>query len=108
LTLNARILYLGVKEAVKGVVPLRIHKGIEATRKQKQAKTEREAKEAGILMPVKRKKKPEKVKERGLKTTAGVGKFKNGMLKINARDIRWVNNSGQAPRRGKSVKKLLK
>jgi hypothetical protein len=108
LTLDARISHLGGKEAVKGVVPIRIRKGIETTRKQKEQKTEREAKEAGILMPVKRKKKPEKVQERGLKTTAGVGKFKNGMLKINARDIRRVNNSGQTPRRGKSVKKLFK
>src|ERR1700733_5915117 len=56
LTLDARISHLGGKEAAKGVVPIRIRKGIETTRKQKQQKTEREAKEAGILMPVKRKK----------------------------------------------------
>jgi hypothetical protein len=108
LTLDARISHLGGKEAVKGNVPHRIRKGIETTRKEKQAKTEREAQEAGILMPVKRQAKPQKARERGLRTTSGVGKFKNGMLKINEREIRRVNNSQGGPRRGKSVKKLFK
>jgi hypothetical protein len=60
-------------------------------------------------MPVKRKSKPVKVRERGLKTASSVGKFKNGMLKINEREIRRVNNSGsRLGRRGKSIKKLFK
>ena len=107
MTLDARISHLGGKEAAKGNVPLRIRKGIETTKKQKQEKTEREAQEAGILMPVKHKKMPGKVRERGLKTAAGVGKFKNGMLKVNQQEIRRVNNM-KGPRRGKSVKKLFK
>jgi len=65
-----------------------------------------EAKEAGILMPVKRKAKAEK-RERGLGTTSGVGNFRNGMLKISEWDIHKVNNIGsQVHRQGKS--KLFK
>ena len=94
LTLDSRISHLGGKETPKGNVPLRIRKGIEAAKAKRQEKSEREAQEAGILMPVKRKSKPMKVRERGLKTPSGVGKFKNGMLKINEREIRRVNNSG--------------
>jgi hypothetical protein len=109
LTLDARISHLGGKEIAKGNVPLKIRKGIETAKKTRQEKGEREAKEAGILMPVKRKAKVEKPRERGLKTASGVGKFKNGMLKINEREIRRVNNSGsQGQRRGKSIKKLFK
>jgi hypothetical protein len=91
-------------------MPLRIRKGIEAAKVKRQEKSEREAQEAGILMPVKRKTKPMKVRERGLRTTSGVGKFKNGMLKINEREIQRINNSGRSgkQRRGKSIKKLFK
>jgi len=93
----------------KGNVPLRIRKGIEAAKAKRQEKSEREAQEAGILLPVKRKSKPMKVRERGLKTASSVGKFKNGMLQIKEREIRRVNNSGSGlGRRGKSVKKLFK
>ena len=112
LTLDSRISHLGGKEIPKGNVPLRIRKGIEAAKVKRQEKSEREAQEAGILMPVKQKSKPVKVRERGLKTASSVGKFKNGMLKINEREIRRVNNSGSRPgrpgRRGKSIKKLFK
>ena len=78
----------------KGNVPLRIRKGIDAAKAKRLEKSEREAQEAGILLPVKRKSKPVKVRERGLKTASSVGKFKNGMLQINEREIRRVNNSG--------------
>jgi hypothetical protein len=109
LTLDSRISHLGGKEIPKGNVPLRIRKGIEVAKAKRQEKSEREAQEAGILMPVKLKSKPLKVRERGLKTPSGVGKFKNGMLKINEKEIRKVNNSGSGiGRRGKSVKKLFK
>jgi len=109
LTLDSRISHLGGKESPKGNIPLRIRKGIEAANVKRQEKSEREAQEAGILMPVKRKSKPTKVRERGLRTASGVGKFKNGMLKINEREIRRVNNIGSGlGRRGKSVKKLFK
>jgi hypothetical protein len=109
LTLDSRISHLGGKEIAKGNVPLRIQKGIETAKAKRREKSEREAQEAGILMPVKRKSKPEKVRERGLRTVSGVGKFKNGMLKINAREIRRVNNAGSGkPHRGKSIKKLFK
>src|SRR5271155_1268583 len=64
LTLDARISHLGGKEAAKGNVPLRIRKGIETAKIKRQEKIEREAQEAGILMPVKRKSKPEKVRTR--------------------------------------------
>jgi Domain of unknown function (DUF4602) len=100
---------LGGKEANKGNVPLRIRKGIQNAKKQREEKKEKEAREAGIVMATKQKNKPEKTRQRGLKTTAGVGKFKNGMLKINERDIRRINNSGsKSGRRGKSIKKLFK
>ena len=109
LTLDSRISHLGGKEIAKGNIPLRIQKGIEIAKAKRRKKSEREAQEAGILMPVKRKSKPEKVRESGLKTSSSVGKFKNGMLKINAREIRRVNNAGSGkPRRGKSIKKLFK
>jgi hypothetical protein len=109
LTLDARISHLGGKEVTKGNVPLRIRKGIQTAKKTRQEKGEQEAKEAGILMPVKRKAKASKPRERGLNTASAVGKFKNGMLKINEREIRRVNNSGsQGQRRGKSIKKLFK
>jgi len=86
-----------------------MRQGIESARKKRQDKKEREAQEAGILMPMKKKAKAEKPRDRGLKTTSGVGKFKNGMLKISDRDIQRVNNIGsRAPRRGKSMKKLFK
>ena len=86
-----------------------MRQGIESAKKRRQEKKEREAQEAGILMPVKRKAKVEKPRQRGLKTKSGVGKFKNGMLKISERDIQKVNNIGsKAPRRGKSMKKLFK
>jgi hypothetical protein len=45
-------------------------------------------------MPVKKKDKPKKVRPRSLRAGSGVGKFKNGMLKIGEKDIRRVNNSG--------------
>jgi hypothetical protein len=109
LTLNARISHLGGKEERRGNVPLKIQKGIKQAKVQRQEKKEREAQEAGILMPVKRKRQAQKPRERGLKTAAGVGKFRNGMLKINEREIRRVNNTGSGgPRRGKSIKKLFK
>jgi hypothetical protein len=86
-----------------------MRQGLESARKKRQEKKERESQEAGILMPVKRRAKVEKPRERGLKTTSGVGKFKNGMLKISDRDIRRVNNIGsKGPRRGKSMKNLFK
>jgi len=109
LTLDSRISHLGGKDTSKGRIPTKIRQGIEAAKQKRQAKREREAKEAGILMPVKRKVKSEVPRQRGLNTASGVGKFKNGMLKINERDIRRINSSGsQGQRRGKSVKKLFK
>ena len=73
--LDDRISYLGGKETAKGNVPLRIRKGIEAAREIKQEKKEKEAQEAGIVLPVKRKSKPGKLRERGLMLKSGVGKF---------------------------------
>ena len=109
LTLDSRISHLGGKESPKGKMPVRMRQGLELAKKKRQEKMEREAQEAGILMPVKRKAKVEKSRERGLKTTSGVGKFKNGMLKISDRDIQRVNSNGsKGPRRGKSMKKLFK
>jgi len=90
-------------------MPTRMRQGLESAKKKRQDKKEQEAQEAGILMPVKRKVKVEKPRQRGLKTTSGVGKFKNGMLKISERDIRKVNQIGsQVHRRGRSTKKLFK
>jgi hypothetical protein len=86
-----------------------MRQGLESARKKRQEKKEKESQEAGILMPVKQKAKLEKRRERGLRTTSGVGKFRNGMLKISERDIRKVNSIGsQVHRRGKSTKKLFK
>jgi hypothetical protein len=60
-------------------------------------------------MPVKRKVKSSTPRQRGLDTASGVGKFKNGMLKINEQEIHRINNSGGSSfRRGKSTKKLFK
>jgi len=110
LTLDARISHLGGKDTPKGNIPLRIRKGIENAKKRREEKKEKEAKEAGIVMATKHRVKNEKPRARGLKTAASVGKFKNGMLKINERDIRRINKSGgpSSGRRGKSVKKLFK
>ena len=109
LTLESRISHLGGKEESKPNIPLRIRKGIETAKKRREEKKEREASEAGILIPVKRKPKPQKTRERGLKTASGVGKFENGMLKVSERDIRRINATGvHFSRRGKSVKKLFK
>ena len=108
LTLDARISHLGGKEATKGNVPLRIRQGIQNAKKTREEKKEKESREAGIVMATKQKSKVQKPRERGLRTPASVGKFKNGMLKINEREIRRVNNSGSnAGRRGRSVKKLF-
>jgi len=109
LTLDARISHLGGKESVKGSIPARIRQGIEHAKQKRQAKKENEAKEAGILMPVKRKAKTDTPRQRGLNTGASVGRFKNGMLKINERDIRRISGSGgsSGSRRGRSVKKLF-
>ena len=109
MTLDARISHLGGKEANKGNVPLRIRKGIENAKKRREDKREKEAREAGIVMAMKQKSRVEKPRQRGLKTAAGVGKFKNGMLKINERDIKRINSSGSnSGRRGRSIKKLFK
>ena len=90
-------------------MPLRIRKGIEDAKKRREDKKEKEAKEAGIVMAMKQKSRVEKPRQRGLKTAAGVGKFKNGMLKINERDIKRINNSGSnSGRRGRSIKNLFK
>jgi hypothetical protein len=76
---------------------------------QRQEKKEREAQEAGLIMPKKRKVKPVKTRERGLNTKSGVGKFKNGMLQVSEREIRKINNAGSGiSKRGKGVKKLFK
>jgi hypothetical protein len=78
---------------------------MEEAKKKREEKREREAQEAGILMPVKRKVKTEKVRERGLKMGSTVGKFKNGMLMVNERDIRRINRSGsKLSQRRKGVK----
>jgi molybdate-binding protein len=72
-------------------------------------KQEKEAQEAGILMPVKRKTLVDAPRQRGLNTAAGVGKFRNGMLQISERDIRRINSKGgTGARRGKGIKKLFK
>jgi Domain of unknown function (DUF4602) len=108
-TIESRISHLGGKEGPKGNIPLRIRKGIETAKVQRQEKKEREAQEAGLIMPKKRKVKPVKTRERGLNTKSGVGKFKNGMLQVSEREIRKINNAGSGiSKRGKGVKKLFK
>ena len=92
--LDARISHLGGNELPKPNTPARIRKGIEAKRKSTEAKREREAQDAGIVLPVKRKSKAVKGRDRGLALKSGVGKFKNGTLKIDEKEIRRINNSG--------------
>ena len=109
LTLDARISRLGGKEPPRRNDPLRIRQGIETAKQERAEKRVREAKEAGIVMPVKRKAKAEKVRERGLNMTNGIGKFKKGMLKVNAREIQRINKTeSNITRRKGGIKKLFK
>jgi hypothetical protein len=106
LTLDARISHLGGKDVPRGRVPTRIVRGIEAAKTARERKLENEAQEAGILLPVKKRERG-KQRERGLNTSGGVGKFKNGMLKINDGVIKRINGTGGV-HRGTSIKKLFK
>lgn len=107
-TLDSRISHLGGKEVPKGNIPLRIQKGIETAKIRRQAKGEREAKEAGLVLPKKRKTKAGKTRERGLNTKSGVGKFKNGWLQVSEREIRRINNAGSGiSKTSRHVKKLF-
>jgi hypothetical protein len=108
-TLDLRISHLGGKEQKTANVPLRIRKGIRMAKVRREEKKEKEAKEAGLIMPKNRKVKPVKKKERGLNTNSRLGKSKNGMLMISEREIRRINNAGSGiSKRGEGMKKLFK
>ena len=112
LTLDSRIEHLGGRKEAAPKVPVKIRKGIEGAKRKKEEKVEREAKEAGIVTPIKKQKEKRKERERGLRTGASVGKFRGGMLKLSERDIQRINQSGRNNNRGvlargKSVKKLF-
>jgi hypothetical protein len=88
---------------------MRIVRGLQTAKTKRAKKKEKDAVEAGILLPVKKRVKSIP-RERGLNTASGVGKFRNGMLKIHEREINRINNSGAKGRqnRGRGIKKLFK
>lgn len=110
LTADLRLQKLGSKESIftQQKMPMGMRKGIHAAREEKEAKRRREAKENGIILerPTQEgsgKKKGRRSKGRGdlAVDMPGMGRFRNGELRLNKRDVKAVEMEGMRMDNGK-------
>jgi Domain of unknown function (DUF4602) len=99
--LDLRIQSLGAKSSLfkQAKMPLSHHRGIIAKADQREASRRREAKENGIILEQEIKERSAKKarRERGVGAPT-IGRFKDGTLKLNRRDISEIQGPQSSPR----------
>lgn len=100
LTTDLRLQKLGSKESIftQQKMPMGMRKGINTAKSEREAKRRREAKENGIILETAQK-KGGKRKSKGRGDVAvdmpGMGKFRNGELRLSTREVKAVEMEGK-------------
>lgn len=100
LTTDLRLQKLGSKESIftQQKMPMGMRKGITTAKQEREARRRREAKENGIILETAQKKSG-KTKSKGKGDVAvdmpGMGKFRNGELRLNTREVKAVEMEGK-------------
>lgn len=100
LTTDLRLQKLGSKESIftQQKMPMGMRKGINTAKQEREAKRRREAKENGIILETAQKKDGKK-KSKGRGGVAvdmpGMGKFRNGELRLSTREVKAVEMEGK-------------
>lgn len=104
LTTDLRLQKLGSKESIfkQQKMPMGMRKGINTAKQEREAKRRREAKENGIILETAQKKgsgSSNKRKSKGRGGLAvdmpGMGKFRNGELRLSTREVKAVEMEGK-------------
>ncbi|RPB17516.1 hypothetical protein P167DRAFT_556053 [Morchella conica CCBAS932] len=105
--IEARVQALGGRDLTKHKMPMAARVWMEKSRRAKEEKRRREAREAGIVLErevrVKKKGGEGKRRERGA-FGPSVGKFRNGTLVLSRRDVMDIEGRGEGKGGGKSGK----
>lgn len=100
LTTDLRLQKLGSKESIftQQKMPMGMRKGINTAKQEREAKRRREAKENGIILETAQKKSGKR-KSKGRGGVAvdmpGMGKFRNGELRLSTREVKAVEMEGK-------------
>lgn len=102
LTTDLRLQKLGSKESIftQRKMPMGMRKGINSARQEREAKRRREAKENGIILETALKEKGRKRTSKGTRGDVavdmpGMGKFRNGELRLSSREVKEVEMEGK-------------
>lgn len=101
LTTDLRLQKLGSKESIfkQQKMPMGMRKGINTAKQEREAKRRREAKENGIILETAQKKGSSKKRSKGRGGVAvdmpGMGKFRNGELRLSNREVKAVEMEGK-------------
>lgn len=101
LTTDLRLQKLGSKESIftQHKMPMGMRKGINTAKQDREAKRRREAKENGIILETAQKKGGAKKRTKGRGGVAvdmpGMGKFRNGELRLSNREVKAVEMDGK-------------
>lgn len=105
LTTDLRLQKLGSKESIfkQQKMPMGMRKGINTAKQEREAKRRREAKENGIILETAQKKSSSsssnKKRSKGRGGVAvdmpGMGKFRNGELRLSTREVKAVEMEGK-------------
>ncbi|KAJ4424334.1 pre-rRNA processing and 40S ribosomal subunit assembly [Gnomoniopsis sp. IMI 355080] len=101
LTTDLRLQKLGSKGSIftQQKMPMGMRKGINTAKQEREAKRRREAKENGIILETAQKKDGKRKKSNGRGAVAvdmpGMGKFRNGELRLSTREVKAVEMEGK-------------
>ncbi|CAN8096640.1 unnamed protein product [Discula destructiva] len=101
ITTDLRLQKLGSKESIfkQHKMPMGMRKGISTAKQDREDRRRREAKENGIILETAQKKAGGKKRSKGRGDIAvdmpGMGKFRNGELRLSTRDVKAVEMEGK-------------